>query len=71
LRTYLEKTPSQAMCWWLMPVILASQEAEIKRIKVRGQPRQIVCETLSRRNPTQKRARPSSNSNMEEKQTNK
>jgi hypothetical protein len=25
---------------WLKPVILASQEAEIRRIKIRGQPRQ-------------------------------
>jgi hypothetical protein len=33
--------------YWLMPVILATQEAEIRRIEVRSQPRQIVCETLS------------------------
>jgi hypothetical protein len=31
---------------WLMPAILATQEAEIRR---------IVCETLSRKNPSQKR----------------
>jgi hypothetical protein len=30
-----------------MPVILAAQEAEIKRITIQSQPRQIVCETLS------------------------
>jgi hypothetical protein len=29
-----------------MPVILAIQEAEIRRIVVQGQPRQIVHETL-------------------------
>jgi hypothetical protein len=34
-------------CWWLTPVILATQEAEIRRIMVRSQPRQIVHETLS------------------------
>jgi UDP-N-acetylglucosamine:LPS N-acetylglucosamine transferase len=39
-----------------MPVILATWEAEIRRITVRSQPRQIVHETLSRKNPSQKRA---------------
>jgi hypothetical protein len=39
------------------PVILASQEAEIRRIVVlQSQPGQIVHETLSRKNPSQKRA---------------
>jgi hypothetical protein len=31
---------------WLTPIILATQEAEIWRIVVRSQPRQIVRETL-------------------------
>jgi hypothetical protein len=30
-----------------MPGIVVSWEAEIKRIKVQGQPEQIVCEILS------------------------
>jgi hypothetical protein len=49
-------THSEARHWWLTPVILTTtQEAEIRRIVVRGQPRQIVHETLSRKNPSQKR----------------
>jgi hypothetical protein len=32
-----------------MPGILATQEAEIRRIDVRSQPGQIVCETLSQK----------------------
>jgi hypothetical protein len=40
-----------------MPVILATQKAEIKRIQVRSQPGQIVREILSqKKNPSQKRA---------------
>jgi hypothetical protein len=39
---------------WLMPIILAIQEAEIRRIKVQSQPRQIIPETLSQKKPTQK-----------------
>jgi hypothetical protein len=39
-----------------MPVILVTQEAEIKRITVQGQPRQNVFKTLSQKHSTQKRA---------------
>jgi hypothetical protein len=39
---------------WLTPVILATQEAEIRRIGVRSQPWLIVHETLSRKYPSQK-----------------
>jgi F420-dependent methylenetetrahydromethanopterin dehydrogenase len=41
---------------WLPPVILATQEAEIRRIEVRSQPVQIVQETLSQKIPNTKRA---------------
>jgi hypothetical protein len=33
----------------LIPVILATQEAEIRRIMVQSQPRQIIYETLSQK----------------------
>jgi hypothetical protein len=39
-----------------MPVILATQEAEIRRIAVQSQSGQIVCEILSGKIPSQKRA---------------
>jgi hypothetical protein len=40
-----------------MPIILATREAEIRRIEVLRQPRQTVCETLSQKYPTQKSGR--------------
>jgi hypothetical protein len=40
--------------WLLTPVILATQEAEIRRIMVRSQSRQVVHETLGRKYPSQK-----------------
>jgi hypothetical protein len=33
--------------WWLKPIILATQEADIRRTTVQSQPRQIVHETLA------------------------
>jgi hypothetical protein len=39
-----------------MLAILATQEAEIRRISVQSQSRQIVHETLSQENPSQTRA---------------
>jgi hypothetical protein len=53
---FLYKLYNSAGCWWLTPVILATQEAEIRRIKVPSQPGQAVHKTLSRKNLPQKRA---------------
>jgi hypothetical protein len=39
----------------LTPITLATQEAEIRRIIVQSQPRQIVPETLSQKKPITKK----------------
>jgi hypothetical protein len=38
-----------AGCRWLTPIILAAQEAEIRRLTVQSQLRQIARETLSQK----------------------
>jgi hypothetical protein len=38
-----------------MPIILATQEADIRRISVQSQPVQIVCEIQAPKYPTLKR----------------
>jgi hypothetical protein len=58
-RSYFKKPSAGAGCGWLISVILALQEAEIRRITVQGQPWQIVCEILSRKYPTTKKGRQS------------
>jgi hypothetical protein len=40
---------TRAEHWWLIPVILATQEAKIRRIIVQSQPGQIVQKILSRK----------------------
>jgi hypothetical protein len=39
----------RAVSQWLMPIILATQEAEIRRIMAQSQLEQIVLKTLSQR----------------------
>jgi hypothetical protein len=38
-----------AGCWWLTPIILATQEAEIRRTAVQSHSGQIVHKTLSQK----------------------
>jgi hypothetical protein len=45
----------KARSWWLTSVILATQKAEIRKIKVQSQPGQIVLETLYQKYPSQKK----------------
>jgi hypothetical protein len=45
-----------ARCWWLTRIILATQEAEIRRITVQRQPGQTVYKSLSQKKKSQKRA---------------
>jgi hypothetical protein len=44
-----QKEPKERGNQVLTPVILATQETEIRRIMVQNQPRQLVCETLSQK----------------------
>jgi hypothetical protein len=43
------KLGGQARHWWFMSVILATQEAEIRRITIPSQPGEIVHVTLSQK----------------------
>jgi hypothetical protein len=50
-----KRLSKEAGHWWFMSVILATQEAEIRRIVVQTQPVQIVCETLSQKKKNHKK----------------
>jgi hypothetical protein len=55
-RNTCKKPLISAGCQWLTSVILPTQEAEIRRITVQSQPREIVRKTLSQKKLSQKRA---------------
>jgi hypothetical protein len=44
----------KARHWWLTPISLATQEAEIRRIMIQSLTGQIILKTLSQKNPSQK-----------------
>jgi hypothetical protein len=48
-RAFSKEEVQKYRCWWLTPVILVTQEAEIRRIVVLNNLGQIVCETLSQK----------------------
>jgi hypothetical protein len=50
LDIHMQKKEVGGEHWCLTSVILATQEAEIRRVVIQSQPRQIVRETLSRKN---------------------
>jgi hypothetical protein len=54
LSVYYLKYEEEAGHQWLMPIILAAWEAEIRRIEIRGQAEQKKSKTLSQKYPTQK-----------------
>jgi hypothetical protein len=49
------KKTNKAGCQWFMPLILAIQEAAIRKITVQSQPWQVVGETLSQKKPITKK----------------
>jgi hypothetical protein len=49
LKYFFDLKANLARHRWLMPIILATQEAEIRRTEVQSQPGQMVLETLSQK----------------------
>jgi hypothetical protein len=56
IRLRKKKSEAQVGRLWVTPVILAIQEAEIRRIGDRSQPEQIVLETLTQKKLFTKKA---------------
>jgi hypothetical protein len=56
ITTSLKALPKEELSrhWWLTPVILATQEAEIRETQFKASPGKYFCETLSQKNPSQK-----------------
>jgi hypothetical protein len=50
----MKKRKKKVGHWWLMPVIPETQEAEIRRIEVHSQTRQVVLRDPISENPSQK-----------------
>jgi hypothetical protein len=51
-----EQSSKDHLRWWITPVIPATQEAKIRRMQFKASQGKIVHETLSQKNPSQKRA---------------
>jgi hypothetical protein len=56
VKNSFKKCNGEARCWRLKPVILATQEAEIRSITVRSQPQANSSRDPISKNPSQKRA---------------
>jgi hypothetical protein len=55
--SFLRNIPARARCWWLTPIILLTQEAEIRRIAIQSQLGKQFNEILSqKKKKSQKRA---------------
>jgi predicted secreted acid phosphatase len=53
--TAVSRIHPEARCWWLTPVILATQDAEIRRIQVQSQPMANMSEDPILKIPSKKK----------------
>jgi hypothetical protein len=47
-------------CWWIIPVILATEKVDIRRIEFKASPKQRVQENLSQKKRKKKKKKPTS-----------